>query len=45
MARAFRLAVEAGWLAGGAGRVPRRRYANASTADAGRPDLGPGTAA
>ena len=45
MARAFRLAVEAGWLAAGAGRVPRRRYANASTPDAGRPDLGPGTAA
>ena len=44
MARAMRLAVEAGWLAAGAGRVPRRRHARASTAPEGRPDLGPGTA-
>ena len=39
MARAFRGAVEAGWLAAFAGRIPRRRYANASTDDAGRPEL------
>ena len=45
MARAFRLAIEGGWLAAQAGRVPRRRHAHASTSDAGRPDLGPGTAA
>ncbi len=45
MARAFRLAIEAGWLAARSGRVPRRRYAHASTPDQGRPDLGPGTAA
>ena len=31
MARAFGLAVEAGRLAGGAGRIPRRLYAQAST--------------
>jgi thiazole synthase len=31
MARAIRLAVEAGALARGAGRIPRRRYAEAST--------------
>ncbi len=45
MAEAFALAVRAGWQAAHAGRVPRRRHAQASTADAGRPDLGPGTAA
>src|SRR6476659_408792 len=37
MARAIRLAVEAGWLARGAGRIPRRRYAVASTPDEGLP--------
>src|SRR5437763_1798676 len=37
MARAIRLAVEAGVLAQGAGRIPRRRYAEASTADEGLP--------
>ncbi|HEY1518656.1 MAG TPA: thiazole synthase [Solirubrobacteraceae bacterium] len=37
MARAIRLAVEAGWLARGAGRIPRRRYAEASTPDEGLP--------
>jgi len=37
MARAIRLAVEAGWLARGAGRIPRRRYAEASTPDEGVP--------
>jgi thiazole synthase len=31
MARAMRLAVEAGWLARRAGRIPRRLYAEAST--------------
>ena len=35
MARAIRGAVEAGRLARGAGRIPRRRYAEASTADGG----------
>jgi thiazole synthase len=37
MARSIRLAVEAGVLARGAGRIPRRRYAEASTPQAGRP--------
>jgi thiazole synthase len=37
MARAIRLGVEAGWLARTAGRIPRRRYAEASTPDAGLP--------
>ena len=37
MAQAIRLGVEAGWLARGAGRIPRRRYAEASTPDAGLP--------
>ncbi len=37
MARAIRLGVEAGWLARGAGRIPRRRYAEASTPDEGLP--------
>jgi thiazole synthase len=37
MARAIRLAVEAGRLAHRAGRIPRRRYAEASTPDAGIP--------
>jgi thiazole synthase len=31
MARAMKLAVEAGWLAAGAGRIPRKLYANASS--------------
>jgi thiazole synthase len=31
MARAMRLAVEAGWLARGAGRIPRKLYAQASS--------------
>jgi thiazole synthase len=39
MARAIRLGVEAGRLAFEAGRIPRRRYAEASTADAGIPDF------
>ncbi|HLJ02489.1 MAG TPA: thiazole synthase [Solirubrobacteraceae bacterium] len=43
MARAIRLAVEAGVLARGAGRIPRRRYAEASTPHEGLPVLG-GTA-
>ncbi len=45
MATAMRHAVEAGWLARHAGRIPRRLYAEASTTDEGRPDLvGPGDA-
>jgi thiazole synthase len=39
MARAIRLAVEAGRLARGAGRIPRRRYAQASTPEHGLADL------
>jgi thiazole synthase len=39
MATAMRLAVEGGRLARGAGRIPRRRYAEASTSDEDRPDL------
>jgi thiazole synthase len=35
MARAMRLAVEAGLLARGAGRIPHRHHATASTAEAG----------
>ncbi len=37
MARAMRLAVEAGRLASEAGRIPKRPYASASTPPAGRP--------
>jgi thiazole synthase len=37
MARAVRLGVEAGLLARGAGRIPRRRYAQASTPEEGVP--------
>ncbi len=37
MARAIRLAVESGVLARAAGRIPRRRYAQASTPDQGVP--------
>jgi len=39
MATAIRAAVEAGWLARRAGRIPRRLYAEASTPDTGRPQL------
>jgi thiazole synthase len=39
MAHAMRHAVAAGRLARGAGRIPKRHYADASTPDAGRPDL------
>lgn len=39
MARAIAGGVRAGRLARGAGRIPRRRYAQASTPEAGRPDL------
>ena len=39
MARAMRAGVEAGFLARGAGRIPRRRYAEASTPEYGVPDL------
>jgi thiazole synthase len=45
MARAIRKAVEAGRLARGAGRIPRRLYAEASTPDAGLPDFGMPTSA
>jgi thiazole synthase len=39
MARAIRLAVEAGASARDAGRIPRRRYAEPSTAEEGLPVL------
>ncbi|MEV1331181.1 thiazole synthase [Micromonospora costi] len=39
MATAMRYAVEAGRLAAGAGRIPRRHHALASTPDDGRPEL------
>ncbi len=39
MARAMRLAVESGRLARGAGRIPRRLYATASTPDEGLADF------
>jgi thiazole synthase len=39
MALAMRRAVEAGRLAAGAGRIPRRRYATASSSDEGLADL------
>ena len=39
MARAMRLAVEAGRLAFESGRIPRRRYAEASTPTEGLPEL------
>ena len=42
MARAMRLAVEAGRLARLAGRIPRRYHAVASTSDAGLADFGEG---
>jgi thiazole synthase len=44
MARAISLSVQAGRLAAGAGRIPRRRYARASTPEEGRPDLAAQTA-
>lgn len=40
MARAMRLAVEAGRLAHLSGRIPRRLYAEASTPNVGLPELG-----
>jgi thiazole synthase len=40
MARAMRAAVEAGRLAHGAGRIPRRLYATPSTPDEGRAEFG-----
>ncbi|MGB9185114.1 MAG: thiazole synthase [Solirubrobacteraceae bacterium] len=39
MATAIRLAVDGGRLARGAGRIPRRSYAQASTPEEGLPDL------
>jgi thiazole synthase len=41
MARAIALAVQAGALARGAGRIPRRRYAEASTPETGLPVFDP----
>jgi thiazole synthase len=41
MAHAMRDAVRAGRLARGAGRIPRRLYATASSPDDGMPELGP----
>ena len=41
MATAIKLAVQAGRLAAGAGRIPQRRYARASTSAAGMPELTP----
>ncbi len=41
MAHAMRLAVQAGRLARHAGRIPRRRYALASTPEEGIPELSP----
>ncbi len=40
MATAIRLAVQAGRLARGAGRIPRRLYAEASTPESGVPEFG-----
>jgi thiazole synthase len=40
MARALRAAVEAGFEARRAGRIPRRRHAKASTPGSGLPELG-----
>ncbi len=40
MARAMRAAVQAGRLARGAGRIPRRLYATPSTPEEGLPDFG-----
>jgi thiazole synthase len=39
MATAIRLGVEGGLRARGAGRIPRRRYAEASTSEAGKPEF------
>jgi thiazole synthase len=44
MARAMRAAVQAGRLARGAGRIPRRLYATPSTPEQGLPDFGGGEA-
>jgi thiazole synthase len=41
MAHAIRAAVEAGRLARGAGRIPRRLHAEASSPEAGMADLTP----
>ncbi|MGI8922151.1 MAG: thiazole synthase [Solirubrobacteraceae bacterium] len=45
MAAAIRAAIEAGRLAAGAGRIPRRLYAEASSPDAGLADLSSSTSA
>jgi thiazole synthase len=39
MAKAMRKAVEAGWEARRAGRIPRKLHAQASTPDSGLPEL------
>jgi thiazole synthase len=39
MAESIKLAVRAGRIAAGAGRIPRRRYAQASTPEVGLPEL------
>jgi thiazole synthase len=44
MARAMRAAVQAGRLARGAGRIPRRLYATPSTPERGLPEFGEGAA-
>jgi len=44
MARAINLAVQAGALAAAAGRIPRRRYAQASTPGSGLSVFEPGAA-
>ena len=41
MARSIRLAIEAGRLARRAGRIPRRRHAQASTPEEGTPEFSP----
>ena len=41
MARAMRKAIEAGYEAARAGRIPRRRYAQASSPEEGLPELEP----
>jgi hypothetical protein len=42
MARAMRKAIEAGYEARGAGRIPRRLYAQASSPDEGLAELAAG---
>jgi thiazole synthase len=44
MARAMRKAIEAGWEARQAGRIPRRLYAQASSPEEGLAELEPDAA-